>query len=49
MIPTQNPHNWTGANIRLEKRHTWPKVVISVSLAFKCNVAMRHTEGTFLF
>ena len=48
MIPTQNPHHWTDAVFRLEKRHTWPKFVISVTPAFSCSVAMCHVEGTLL-
>ena len=32
----------------VQKRHTWPKFVISVGLAFNCSVATRHVEVTLL-
>ena len=45
MTPTQNSQHWTGIVIRLEKRHTSPKLVISLS---PVSVAMSHVEGTLL-
>ena len=45
---THNPHHWTGEVIRLEKRYTWTKFVISVSPGFSCSEATSHVEGTFI-
>ena len=46
--PTQYPHHWTGTLIRLEKRHTWSKFIISANPVFSWSESMCHVEENLL-